>query len=99
MTMETGMGTKMEQEIETIMLEFEDGSEECEIIGIFDVDGVEYMALLPAEADDEEEVDIYIYRYVEVNEDEFELKDITDEAELERAVEEFNSLMDAVEGE
>lgn len=85
-----------EKDIEIITLEFEDGTEECEILGIFDVEGVEYMAL-PVSASDEEEAEIYIYKYVEVDEEEFELQDIESDEELEKAMIELNAIMDAEE--
>ena len=47
----------LEEEAEFITLEFEDGTEvEAEIMGIFDVDGKEYIALIPD--DDSDDVDI-----------------------------------------
>ena len=76
-------------EADFITLEFDDGVEvECEIMGIFEVDGKEYIALIP----DDETDDVYIYGYVEVTEEEFELLDIEDDAEFERVVAEFDKL-------
>ncbi len=76
-------------EADFITLEFDDGVEvECEIMGIFEVDGKEYIALVP----DDETDDVYIYGYVEVTEEEFELLDIEDDAEFERVVAEFDKL-------
>ncbi len=75
-----------------ITLEFDDGVEiECEIMGIFDCDGVDYIALIPQDETD----DVYIYGYKEVGEDEFELVDIEDEALFEKVVAEFDAIMDA----
>ena len=74
-----------------ITLEYDDGTElECEILGVFEADGKEYIALLPQDDTD----DVYIYGYKEVGEDEFELLDIEDDAEFEKAVAEFDSLME-----
>ncbi|MDR0853487.1 MAG: DUF1292 domain-containing protein [Clostridiales Family XIII bacterium] len=74
-----------------ITLEFDDGSEvESEALGVFEVDGQEYIALAPNDGTD----DVYIYRYTEIeNTDEFELIDIDDEAEFEKAVSVFDELM------
>ena len=59
-----------EEEAEFITLEFEDGTEvEAEIMGIFDVDGKEYIALIP----DDDSDDVYLYGYKEVDDEEFEL--------------------------
>ncbi len=72
-----------------ITLEFDDGNEvECEIMGIFEVEGKEYIALIPDDGSD----DVYIYGYKEINDDEFELVDIVDDAEFEKAVAEFDKI-------
>ena len=78
------------EETEVITLEFDDGVEvECEIMGVFDYEGKEYIALIPDDGSD----DVYIYGYKEVGEDEFELVDIEDDAEFEGAVAEFEAIM------
>ncbi len=79
------------EEADIITLEFDDGKEvECEIMGVFDFGGKEYIALIPDDGTD----DVYIYGYKEVGEDEFELVDIEDDAEFEAVVAEFDSIMD-----
>ncbi|MBE6037144.1 MAG: DUF1292 domain-containing protein [Clostridiales bacterium] len=76
-------------EADFLTLEFEDGVEvECEIMGVFDVEGKEYIALLPN--DDTEEV--YLYGYKELDNDEFELIDIEDDAEFEKVAKEFEAI-------
>ena len=78
-----------DEEADFITLEFDDGQDvECEIMGVFDFEGKEYIALLPDDGTD----DVYIYGYKEVGEDEFELVDIEDDEEFERVVNEFESL-------
>lgn len=73
---------------EIITLEFDDGDEfECGIMGVFDVNGVDYIAL-EALTDD----DVYLYRYIET-EDGFELGDVP-EAEFDRVSQEFDRLME-----
>ena len=73
-----------------ITLEYDDGVEmECEILGVFEAHGKEYIALLPQDGSE----DVYIYGYKEVGEDEFELIDIVDDAEFEKAVAVFDELM------
>ena len=70
----------------------DDGVEvECEIMGVFEYDGKEYIALIP----DDDTDDVYIYGYKEVGEDEFELVDIDDDAEFEKVVAEFDKIMEA----
>ncbi len=79
-----------EEDSDFITLEFDDGQEvECEIMGIFDLDEKEYIALVP----DDDSDDIYLYGYKEINDDEFELIDIEDDAEFDRVVKEFDRLM------
>ena len=79
-----------EDDAEFITLEFEDGKiMECEIMGIFDVDNKEYIALLPDDGTD----DVFIYGYKEISEEEFDLIDIEDDAEFEKAAAEFDRLM------
>lgn len=79
------------EEKDIITLEFDNGDEvECEIMGVFDFNGKEYIALIP----DDGTNDVYIYGYKEVGEDEFELIDIEDDAEFEAVVAEFDSIMD-----
>ena len=77
-------------EADIITLEYDDGTElECEMMGVFEADGKEYITLIPQDDSD----DVYIYGYKEVSEDEFELIDIEDDAEFERAVAVFDQLM------
>ena len=79
------------EESDIITLEFDDGQEvECEIMGVFDFNGKEYIALIPDDGTD----DVYLYGYKEVGEDEFEIIDIVDDEEFAAAVAEFDSIMD-----
>lgn len=78
-------------EADVITLEFEDCADvECEIMGVFDYNGKEYIALIPLDGTD----DVYIYGYKEVGEDEFEILEIEDDAEFEAVVAEFDAIMD-----
>ena len=78
------------EETDVITLEFDDGAEvECEIMGVFDYNGKEYIALIPDNGTD----DVYIYGYKEVGDEEFELVDIEDDAEFEAVVAEFDKIM------
>ncbi|MCI9477223.1 DUF1292 domain-containing protein [Anaerovoracaceae bacterium 41-7] len=80
----------MQDEADIITLEFEDGVElECEIMGIFDHAGKDYIALIPLDDSD----DVYLYGYNEVGEDEFELVDIEDEELFNSVVQEFDAIM------
>lgn len=76
-------------EDEILTLEFDDGeSFECGIMGIFDLDDKQYIAL---EAFDETN-DVYLYEYVPTDED-FELVDIPEE-DFDCVAAEFDRLMD-----
>lgn len=84
------MTDKSKENKDFITLEFDDETElECEILGIFDANEKEYIALIPEDDTD----DVYIYGYREVDEDEFELLDIEDDEEFKKAVEVFEDLM------
>ncbi len=79
-----------------ITLEFDDGVEvECEIMGVFECEGKEYIALIPDDNSD----DVYLYGYKEVGDDEFELVDIEDDSEFEKVEAEFNKLADEADEE
>lgn len=80
----------IQDENDIITLEFDDGVDlECEIMGIFDYDGNDYIALIPLDDSD----DVYIYGYKEVGEDEFEIVDILDDELFEKVVVEFEAIM------
>ena len=82
-------GTDEDDDAEIITLEFDDGeSVECEVMGVFDFEEKEYIALIPTDGTD----DVFIYGYKEINDEEFELIDIEDDAEFERVVEEFEKM-------
>lgn len=82
-------GDEAENEDDFITLEFDDGEEiVCEIMGVFEVDGKEYIALIP----DDQTDDVYIYGYAEISEEEFDLIDIEDDDEFNKVVEEFEKL-------
>ena len=76
-----------------LTLEYDGGVEvECEIIGVFECDGKEYMAVAELnEAGDDYTGDVFIYGYKEDGED-YELFDITDENEFQKAVAELDRI-------
>lgn len=77
-----------------ITLEFDDGATvECEIMGIFDHAGKDYIALIPEDDSD----DVYIYAYKDVDEDSFELEDIEDDDLFEEVVASFDAIMESSE--
>lgn len=75
------------EEEDILTLEFDDGTEEeCGILGVFDANGKEYIALNPLGTED-----VFLYGYKEYDED-YELIDISDEDEFNKVVEEFEKL-------
>lgn len=84
-----------------VTLEMDDGSTaECEILTIFEVNGQDYIALLPLEEeeqDEDEESVIYLYRYQEDEDGNPSLENIADEAEYEAVEERFDELLDEAE--
>lgn len=87
-----------EDEIDNIRvtLDTEEGEIECRILTIFEVDGRDYIALLPLDKDgnDNEEGAVYLYRY---HEDELGLPSveyISDEDEYEAAADRYDELLD-----
>ena len=87
------MSDKEKHELEDddiITLEFEDGENvETEVMGVFEANGKEYIALVPLDGSD----DVYIYGYKEIGEQEYELVDIDDDEEFNAAVAEFDKLV------
>ncbi len=79
--------------VDIITLEFDDGTKmDCEIMGIFDYDGKDYMALIPEDGSD----DVYIYGYKEAEEEgQFDLEDIKDDALFQKVAREFESIMES----
>ena len=78
-----------------IPIEMEDGSEvECEVLAIFPVAGKQYIALIDK---DNEDSDIWMYRFVPVGEEEFNIEDIEDDKEFEKVEDAFNQMVEAAE--
>jgi len=81
-----------EEDLEFITLEFDDGVVmETEVMGIFEFEDNEYIALIPDDGSDE----VYIYSYEEdpLDEDDFDIDEIKDDDEFERVVAAFEELM------
>ncbi|RVU55190.1 DUF1292 domain-containing protein [Anaerosphaera multitolerans] len=81
----------IDEEFETIVLTLEDDTElECIILGIFDYEDRSYIALVPAE--DEEGDEVLLYDFVELDNNEIELNVIEDERLFDEVSEEFENL-------
>ena len=83
-----------EMELETMYLTLDDDTEiECGILGVFEVESKEYIALLP-----KEEEEVYLYQYKEEGE-EISLEVIEDDEEFEKVSNAFYDLYEEDEEE
>ncbi len=85
-----------------VTLTMDDDSEvECRILTIFDLNEADYIVLLPLDenGEDNEEGEVFIYRYFEDEDGEPRLEDIEDEEEYEAVADRFEELLDEAEWE
>lgn len=87
-----------EDEIDNIRvtLDLDDGSVECKIITIFEVDKQDYIALLPLDKNGNENAngDVYLYRYIEDKDGLPSLSNIESDDEYDAAADRFDELLD-----
>ena len=73
---------------------------ECAVLTIYSVDDKEYIAFLPLDEEgDNEDGDVFIYRYVETEDGEPTLENIEDDDEYEAAADAFDEWLDEQEFE
>lgn len=79
-----------------VTLDTEEGEIECRILTIFEVDGQDYIALLPLDenGNDNEEGAVYLYRYAEDEQGLPSVEYIADEEEYEAAADRYDELLD-----
>ncbi len=78
-----------------VTLTLDDDTEvETEVITIFEVEGQDYIVLLPVEQSEEEEGEVYIYRYFEDAEGNPSLDNIETEEEFEMVSEVFDEIVE-----
>lgn len=80
-----------------VTLDLDDGTQmECEILTIFEVEGRDYIVLVPSDEDEEdsEENTVYIYRYMEDEDGNPSLENILDDKELKLVEDQFNELLE-----
>ncbi len=83
-----------EDEEVLIHLELEDGSEmECDVLTRFPLFGRQYAALLPTEAIDRGEGEVFLYRFQEEENGEISLDLIEDDDEFEAAADRYTEIM------
>lgn len=86
-----------ENESITVTLTLDNDEElECAVLGIFEADSRDYIALLPLDKNgDDEDSQVYLYRYIDNGEEEEPgLENILDDAEFELASNAFNDWME-----
>lgn len=92
------MNENMNEEQATVTLTLDDDTElECMVLTIFPAGDKEYIALLPMEAAEDEEGEVYLYRYEEDEEGNPNLSNIEDDDEYEIVADAFDELLDAQE--
>ena len=80
-----------------VTLSLDDGSEvECAILTICELEEQNYIALLPLDEDgnENEEGEVFIYRYFEDEEGNPSLENIEDDEEYEAVADRFDELLD-----
>lgn len=86
----------LNEELETMTLTLDDDTElECVVLGVFeveDIEGKEYIALLP-----QDEETVLIYEYKEHENDEVELLSIEDDNEFEKVSSAFDAIFNEEE--
>ena len=85
-----GCGCEEEMEAELLVFENEDGKEETfEVIGVFEVEEKEYIAL-----QSKEDGSILLCKYIEKEDGEFEVEEIEDDEEFEKVSDAFDALVE-----
>lgn len=95
-----GCGHDHDHEEATVTLTLDDGTVlECVVLTIFPAGDFEYIALLPLteDGDDEDEGEVFLYRYQELEDGEIELLNIEDDEEYELVSDAFDELLDEAE--
>lgn len=95
------MGNINDDEMEEakVSMTLDDGTElDCDVIAIFPVGDLEYIALLPDKpVEGFEEDEVFLYRFKELEGDDIELTQIEDEEEYEAVADAFDELLDEEE--
>lgn len=92
---------EIEGEEMTVTLNLEDGDVECAVVTILEVEGKDYIALMPLDENGEnEDGEVWFYGYSENPDDpneEPELRYIDDEEEYEKVEDAFDEFLDSCE--
>ena len=90
-----GCGHDHEYEHDSITLSLDDGTElNCMVLDIFSVDGKDYIALQPEEGEEEED-NVFLYRYIQDEDGDPQLLNIDDDDEFEAVADAFEEILDS----
>ncbi len=91
----------MENEALTVTLTLDNDEElECAVLTIFETAGQEYIALLPLDEEgNNDDGQVYLYRYFEQDSGEPRLENIEEDEEFDRASDAFDEWLDLQEYE
>ncbi len=79
------------EDYDSLVINYEDGTtENCEVLGLFDCEDNTYIALLPESDEDS----VYLYGYVEHEDDTFSLVDIEDDELFARVAAAYEELLE-----
>ncbi len=94
-----GCGHDHEYEHDSITLSLDDGTElNCMVLAIFSVDDKDYIALQPEEGEEEDD-NVFLYRFIQEGNDEPQLLNIEEDDEFEAVADAFEELLDSQEYE
>lgn len=92
-----GCGHDHELKHDSITLSLEDGTEiNCIVLNIFSVNNNNYIALQPEEGEEDDE-NIYLYRFIQDDNGEPQLLNIEDDEEFEAVADAFEEFLDEQE--
>lgn len=79
-----------------VTIELEDGEIECAIHTIFEMEGQDYIVLVPVDENDEmiEDAEPFVYRYSEDKDGNPEIANIESEEEFDKVADFFDELQD-----
>lgn len=90
-------GCGHDHEFDSITLSLDDGTElNCAVLDIFTVNGKDYIALQPEEGEEDDD-NVFLYRYIEDENGEPQLLNIEDDDEFEAVTDAFEELLDSAE--
>ena len=89
------------EDYDVITLTLEDDSElQCAVLTVFDVDGQDYIALLPLDVEeDDDDREVLLYRYSELSEEEIEINMIETEEEFDKVAQRYYEVNDETDEE